>query len=38
METQRRARTFNAPTDRAGFAYFGVDLKLGRNFERKLKN
>jgi hypothetical protein len=30
--------TFNAPTDRAGFAYFGVDLKLGRNFERKLKN
>lgn len=28
----------NAPTDRAGFAYFGVDFKLGRNFERKLKN
>jgi len=28
----------NAPTDRAGFAYFGVDFKIGRNFERKSKN
>lgn len=28
----------NAPTDRAGFAYLGVDFKIGRNFERKSKN
>lgn len=29
---------FNGPADRAGFAYFGVNFKIGRNFERKSKN
>jgi hypothetical protein len=28
----------NAPSDRAGFAYLGVDFKIARNFERKSKN
>lgn len=32
------ATVFNAPADRAGFAYFGVDFKIARNFERKPKN
>lgn len=32
------APVLNAPSDRAGFAYFGVDFKIGRNFENKSKN
>jgi hypothetical protein len=29
---------FNGPADRAGFAYFGLNFKIARNFESKPKN